>query len=101
MIDGMSIKLCDRCEENLQYTLREAPWIHESKSYLRPLHQCFKYSQMYSEKVITNEKSNTEVESHFADIKFYLIKYATKDSHDLKISSSIAIDPKILDLIKH
>ncbi|XP_070039747.1 uncharacterized protein [Nicotiana tomentosiformis] len=49
------------------------PWIYENKVVPSTYHQCLKYYEGEVEKkIVANDKPFIEVESHFADAKFYL-----------------------------
>ncbi|KAA0062536.1 ty3-gypsy retrotransposon protein [Cucumis melo var. makuwa] len=48
------------------------PWIHGNGVVTSTLHQCFKFYQDGVKKVEANSNPFSEVESHFADAKFYL-----------------------------
>ncbi|XP_070005785.1 uncharacterized protein [Nicotiana sylvestris] len=49
------------------------PWIHENKVVPSTYHQCLKYYESEVErKIVADDESFTEAESHFADAKFYL-----------------------------
>nr|XP_027068875.1 uncharacterized protein LOC113694208 [Coffea arabica] len=68
------------------------PWIHENEIIPSTLHQCFKYCRDgIVKKVTADDKPFTEVETHFADAKFYLHKEAKRkesvreESQDSKV----------------
>ena len=47
------------------------PWLHENGVIHSTLHQCFKFYKGRVKKVEVDTKPFTEVESYFADAKFY------------------------------
>ncbi|XP_070005718.1 uncharacterized protein [Nicotiana sylvestris] len=56
------------------------PWIHENKVVSSTYHQCLKYSEDGAEKkIVADDKPFTEAESYFADVKFYLKNYVSKE----------------------
>ena len=48
------------------------PWLHENGVIPSTLHQCFKFYQGGVKKVEADTKPFTEVESYFANAKFYI-----------------------------
>ena len=53
------------------------PWVHENKVVPSTYHQFLKYCENGVAKRITaDDNPFTEVEAHFADVKFYLKKYS-------------------------
>ncbi|XP_070039983.1 uncharacterized protein [Nicotiana tomentosiformis] len=56
------------------------PWIHENKVVSSTYHQCFKYYKGEVEKkIVADDKTFTEAESHLADAKFYLKNHTVKE----------------------
>ena len=55
------------------------PWLHENGVIPSTLHQCFKFYQEGVKKVEADTKPFTEVESYFADAKFYIENEAIEE----------------------
>ena len=63
------------------------PWVHENKIVSSSYYQCLKYLEGGIErKIVADDNPFTEVETHFADGKFYLSSYVVKGlkSNDVK-----------------
>ena len=68
------------------------PWVHENRIVSSSYYQCLKYLEGGIErKIVADDNPFTEVETHFADAKFYMRSYVVKGvkSNDVK---SIKID---------
>lgn len=74
MDDMLSTALFHVIDENTSYLmLLGRPWLHENGVVPSSWHQCFKYSREGVVKtVVGDDKPFTEVESYFADAKYYL-----------------------------
>ncbi|XP_016501455.2 uncharacterized protein LOC107819815 [Nicotiana tabacum] len=56
------------------------PWIYENKVVSSTYHQCLKYCEDGVEKkIVADDKPFIEAESYFADAKFYLKNYVSKE----------------------
>ncbi|XP_070020850.1 uncharacterized protein [Nicotiana sylvestris] len=56
------------------------PWIHENKVVPSTYHQCLKYYEgEVKKKIVADDESFTEAESHFANAKFYLKNRIVKE----------------------
>ncbi|XP_075083267.1 uncharacterized protein LOC142167015 [Nicotiana tabacum] len=69
------------------------PWIHENKVVSSTYYQCLKYCEDGVEKkIVSDDKPFTEAESYFADAKFYLKNYVSKEVKvdDVMLTKSIA-----------
>ena len=68
------------------------PWLHENRIVSSSYYQCLKYLEGGIERnIVADDNPFTEVETHFADAKFYMRSYVVKGfkSNDAK---SIKID---------
>ena len=69
-----------------------SPWVHENRIVSSSYYQCLKYLEGGIErKIVADDNPFAEVETHFADAKFYMRSYVVKGvkSNDVK---SIKID---------
>ncbi|XP_049394584.1 uncharacterized protein LOC125858841 [Solanum stenotomum] len=76
------------------------PWVHENRIVSSSYYQCLKYLEDGIErKIVADDNPFTEVETHFADAKFYLKNYVVKGtkSNDVKSTKSDKITSKIID----
>ncbi|XP_049374052.1 uncharacterized protein LOC125839127 [Solanum verrucosum] len=77
------------------------PWVHENKIVSSSYYQCLKYLEGGIErKIVADDNSFTEVETHFADAKFYLKSYVVKGSksNDVKPIMSDKVKSKRIDV---
>ncbi|XP_015170846.1 uncharacterized protein [Solanum tuberosum] len=78
----------------------QRPWIHENRIVSSFYYQYLKYLEDGIErKIVADDNPFTEVETHFADAKFYLKSYVVKGtkSNDVKSTKSDKITSKIID----
>ncbi|KAH0651622.1 hypothetical protein KY290_032532 [Solanum tuberosum] len=76
------------------------PWVHENRIVSSSYYQCLKYLEGRIErKIVADDNPFTEVETHFADAKFYLKSYVVKGakSNDVKLIMSNKIISKRID----
>ncbi|KAH0723844.1 hypothetical protein KY285_005029 [Solanum tuberosum] len=76
------------------------PWVHENRIVSSSYYQCLKYLEYGIErKIVADDNPFTEVETHFADAKFYLKSYVVKGtkSNDVKSTKSDKITSKRID----
>ncbi|KAH0707302.1 hypothetical protein KY290_010337 [Solanum tuberosum] len=76
------------------------PWVHENRIVSSSYYQCLKYLEGGTErKIVADDNPFTEVETHFADAKFYLKSYVVKGakSNDVKSIKSDKITGKRID----
>ncbi|KAH0656188.1 hypothetical protein KY285_031070 [Solanum tuberosum] len=76
------------------------PWVHENRIVSSSYYQCLKYLEGGIErKVVADDNPFTEVETHFADAKFYLKSYVVKwaKSNNVKSIKSDKITSKRID----
>ncbi|KAH0689883.1 hypothetical protein KY289_017241 [Solanum tuberosum] len=77
------------------------PWVHENKIVSSSYYQCLKYLEGRIErKIVADDNLFTEVETHFADAKFYLKSYVVKrvKSNNVKPIMSDKIISKRIDV---
>ncbi|XP_049359184.1 uncharacterized protein LOC125823856 [Solanum verrucosum] len=77
------------------------PWVHENRIVSSSYYQCLKYLEGGIErKIVADDDPFTEVETHFADAKFYLKSYVVKGSksNDVKPIMSDKVISKIIDV---
>ncbi|KAH0724275.1 hypothetical protein KY285_000133 [Solanum tuberosum] len=76
------------------------PWVHENRIVSSSYYQCLKYIEGGVErKIVADDNPFTEVETHFADAKFYLKSYVVKGakSNDVKPIMSDKVISKRID----
>ncbi|KAH0712140.1 hypothetical protein KY289_008099 [Solanum tuberosum] len=77
------------------------PWVHENKIVSSSYYQCLKHLEGGIErKIVADDNHFTEVETHFADEKFYLKSYVVKGtkSNDVKSIKSNKITIKRINV---
>ncbi|KAH0779194.1 hypothetical protein KY290_005621 [Solanum tuberosum] len=76
------------------------PWVHENRIVSSSYYQCLKYLEGGIEKkIVADDNPFTEVETHFANAKFYLKSYVIKGakSNDVKPIMSDKVISKRID----
>ncbi|XP_075095392.1 uncharacterized protein LOC142173674 [Nicotiana tabacum] len=86
-------ELCESCLMIQGFNQGGRPWIHENKVVSSTYYQCLKYCEDGVEKkIVADDKPFTEAESYFADAKFYLKNYISREVkvNDVTPTKSVA-----------
>ncbi|KAK2981999.1 hypothetical protein RJ640_007591 [Escallonia rubra] len=87
-------KMLDLPPTSTRYAEKGQPWAHENGVVPSTLHQCLKFYRDREKMIDGDCRPFTEVESHFADEKFYMDSETSQECLPIETSSSKKNEPQ-------